>query len=96
MFFSVTPELYRDTASRLCDGIGGSEFFSGSIAFAFGSVDCRLSVSVIVYRRLDRAPEGNTRPIADLVPVWWEFHTVGPDGEWLNDFSFGELRNCIV
>jgi hypothetical protein len=37
-------------------------------------------------------PEGRTRPISDLVPVWWEFHTADCDAERLNDFSFSELR----
>lgn len=96
MYFSVTPELYRETALRLCDGIGGSDYYSGSVAFTHQFVDCRLTASVIVYRCMDRVPEGILRPIVDLVPVWWEFHTVNIDGEQLNDFSFGELKSYIV
>ena len=86
MCFSVSPELYREAAVRLCDGI----------AFTYSNVDCRLTASLIVYRRTERAPEGVSHPIADLVPVWWEFHTVGPDGELLNDFSFAELKSYAV
>ena len=37
-------------------------------------------------------PEGRVRPISDLVPVWWEFHTADSEAERLNDFSFSELR----
>ncbi len=96
MYFSVSPEMYREAASRLCDGIGGSDYFSGSVAFTHLSVDCRLTASVIVYRRTEQTPEGTSRPIRDLVPVWWEFHTVGPEGEQLNDFSFTELKSYIV
>ena len=48
--------------------------------------------SVIVYRRVERLPEGDRDVIADLVPVWWEFHTADDGGEVLNDFSFSELR----
>lgn len=96
MLFSVSPEMYRQTATRLCDGIGGSDYFSGSVAFTYESFDCRMMVSVIVYRRTEHAAEGETFPVADLVPVWWEFHTVGPEGEVLNDFSFSELKSYIV
>ena len=96
MWFSVSPELYREAAVRLCDGIGCSDYFSGAIAFTYSNVDCRLTASLIVYRRTERAPEGVSHPIADLVPVWWEFHTVGPDGELLNDFSFAELKSYAV
>ncbi len=39
------------------------------------AVEWRLVLSAIVYRRTDRRPEGERRPIADIVPVWWEFHT---------------------
>lgn len=96
MYFSVTSELYHQTAVRLVDVIGGSDYFSGSIAFAYGDVDCRLTTSVIVYRREEQAPdEGVAQPIVDCIPVWWEFHTVGPDGEMINDFSFSELKSWI-
>ena len=39
--------------------------------------------------------EGDRDVIADLVPVWWEFHTTGDGGEVLNDFSFSDLRACL-
>lgn len=91
MICSITPELYRETAERLCDVVGRSEYFSGSVAFSFGEMDCRLTTSVIVYRRTVQAPDGVSRPISDLVPVWWEFHTVESGGEILNDFSFAEM-----
>lgn len=96
MFFSVSPELYREAASRLSDGIGGSDYFSGSVAFIFEAVDCRLTASVIVYRHTEAAPEGISRPITELVPVWWEFHTVTSEGEVLNDFSFGTMKSYLV
>lgn len=96
MFFSVSPELYREAASRLCDGIGGSDYFSGSVAFTFETVDCRLTASVIVCRRTDVAPDGISHPITGLVPVWWEFHTVTYEGEVLNDFSFGTMESYLA
>ena len=34
-------------------------------------------------------------PFAIIGGYWWEFHTVGSDGETLNDFSFSEVRALL-
>ena len=54
-----------------------------------------LTAWVMVSRRRERLPEGDRDAFADLVPVWWVFHTVGSDGEALNDFSFSEVRALL-
>ena len=36
--YSVSPELYHEAAARLSDAIDGGNYFSGSLAFRFGSV----------------------------------------------------------
>ena len=95
MIYSVSTELYLEVAARLAEAIGGGSFFWGWLSFAFGDTECRLTASVIVYRRVERLPEGDRDVIADLVPVWWEFHTAGDGGEVLNDFSFSDLRACL-
>ena len=89
MVYSVSSELYLEVAARLAEAIGGENCATRS-TFPFGDMECRLTASVIVYRRRERLPEGDRDAIADLVPVWWEFHTVRSDGEALNDFSFSE------
>ena len=95
MLYSVSPDLYRETAGRLAEAIGSEGYFSGSLSFPFDGLDCRLTASVIVYRGRVSYPESETNAIRDLVPVWWEFHTVGEEGERLNDFSFSELRRWL-
>ena len=95
MIYSVSTELYLEVAARLAEAIGGGSYFSGSLSFAFGDTECRLTASVIVYRRVERLPEGDRDVIADLVPVWGEFHSAGEGGEVLNDFSFSDLRACL-
>lgn len=95
MIYSVSSELYLETVTRLVEAIGPDNYFSGSLLFAFGDVECRLTASVIVYRREERLPEGVANGIADLVPVWWEFHTCGDVGEIINDFSFSTLRESL-
>lgn len=92
--YEITPQLYEETADRLCDAIGTKNYFSGSIEFGFGDVECRLTVSVIVHRRQTVMPEGTYDTISDLIPVWWEFHT-SDEGEMLNDFSFTLLKEYI-
>lgn len=94
--YCVSPELYLETAARLGDAIGDGNYFSGAIEFLSGDLICRLTISVIVYRSRISLPEGVCRPVTDLVPVWWEFHTVGEAGEMLNDFDFSSLVRCLV
>ena len=90
--YSVSTELYEEVAVRLAEAIGGGSYFSGSLTFEWEGIECRLTASVIVYRRRESYPEGDRDAITDLVPVWWEFHTTGSEGEMLNDFTFSELR----
>lgn len=92
MMYSVSTELYEEVAARLAEAIGGGSYFSGSLAFCWEGIACRLTASVIVYRQRQRYPEGDRDTIADLVPVWWEFHTTGEEGEMPNDFTFSEVR----
>ena len=93
--YSVSTELYLDAAARLRDAIGDGSYFSGTLNFVYGEVECRLTASVIVYRERVRYPEGDRDEISDLVPVWWEFHTSDAGGEFLNDFSFSELIHYL-
>lgn len=95
MMYSVSPELYREAATRLMDAIDSQNYFSGTVAFRFEQTDCRLTTSVLVYRNRIARPEGVGLAITDLVPVWWEFHTTYDEGEVLNDFSFAELKGCL-
>ena len=34
--------------------------------------------------------------IDNIVPVWWEFHTVTEEGEVINDFDFAELKEYLL
>ena len=95
MIYSVSSELYREAAVRLTEAAGGAGYFSGSLGFRFAEAECRLTASVILYRRTERLPEGDCEVVADLVPVWWGFRTVVDGEERLNDFSFDELRRTL-
>ncbi len=90
--YTVSSSLYNDVASRLVELVGRAGYFSGSVTFDDAGTECRLTLSAVVCRHLERMPEGDFDTISDLVPVWWEFHTVTEEGEVPNDFSFSELR----
>ncbi len=96
MYYSISSELYEELAARLVEAAGGSGYFSGSFGFTFGDVECRFVASVIIYRAVESRPEGLCDAIANLVPVWWEFHTVDADGEQLNDLDFQELTRYVT
>ncbi len=91
MNYSVSSELYEEVAARLAEAIGSESYFSGVVTGEFADVAWRLVLSVVVYRRRISIPEGDYDALANLVPVWWEFHTEAAAGEILNDFSFTEL-----
>lgn len=95
MIYSVSSALYEEVKARLIDAIDDRGYFSGHISFTYEGWECRLVVSCFVYRREELLPEGMAYPVADLVPVWWEFHTADSDAERLNDFSFSTLRTLL-
>lgn len=95
MMFSVTTDLYRRLAAELLDRFADQTYYSGSVTLDEGETACRLTGSYLIYRTSDCFPEGSGSRIADVVPVWWEFHTVGAEGETDNDFSFRELRPLL-
>ena len=90
--YNVSSALYNEVTERLIERIGRNGYFSGSLEFESGGVECRLVLSAVVYRRRESMPEGEREVISDMVPVWWEFRTSTDEGETINDFSFGELR----
>lgn len=94
--YSISPELYRQVADRLLDAIGDGDYFSGAFDLRFGAVSCRLIATLLVYRTRGALPEGERRPVTDLVPVWWEFRTDTEEGPTDNDFSFSELKAFVL
>ena len=95
MMYSVSSELYLEVAARLAEAIGGGSYFSGSLTFPFGDMECRLTASVIVYRRRERLPEGDRDAIDDQQPDTTYLHAVASDGDALPDFSFSEVRALL-
>ncbi len=83
---------YASIAAIIADAIGGREFFNGSVTYDCGEFGSRLTATLIIYR--DKADPGI---ITGVVPVWWEFSTITPDGlPAPNDFSFGLLKQSMI
>ena len=93
--YDIPNQLYLEVADRLIARFGTSDYFSGTLSLDYDGVMCNLLLSAIIYRRRERCDEGERLLIADVVPVWWEFHTVEEQGEILNDFSFNVLRQYL-
>ena len=93
--YSVPSELYVEVVARLREAIGERRYFSGTLNFAFGEVECHLRASLMVYWREESYPERHYASISDLVLVWWEMHTTIDGEEKLNDFSFSTLRQYL-
>ena len=94
--YDVLPELYREVANKIIEHVGRRGYYSGALDFEWESVECRMVLSAVVYRRTEHYPEGERSVVADMVPVWWEFHSVTIDGEQLNDFDFELLRRELI
>ncbi len=75
----ITTENYRTIAARLREEIATTEWLNTSLEIETGGIECRLTLTAIIYRRTEILPEGVCRPIADIVPLWWEFQTIADD-----------------
>lgn len=93
--YDVLPELYREVATKIIEHVGRRGYYSGVLDFEWESVECCMVLSAVVYRRTEQYPEGERSLVADMVPVWWEFHTSVNGEEVLNNFSFNEMREYI-
>uniref|UniRef100_S0DGN6 Uncharacterized protein n=1 Tax=termite gut metagenome TaxID=433724 RepID=S0DGN6_9ZZZZ len=92
----ISAEIYCALAARLRQEIGMADWFNGAVEYETEELHARLVLTAIVYRRTETAPEGTRRPIADIVPVWWELATVQECGCVTNDFSFSELKPYLI
>lgn len=94
--YNISPQIYEKAAKKLCDQVGSGSYFSGTINFTHEEVECRMTLSLIIYHKRVEMPEGTLESIEDLVPVWWEFHTEIGGEEFLNDFDFATLKEYII
>lgn len=91
-------EMYRAVAEKLAAEIKSREYYAGTIELEFEGLLCQLIATVIVYRKTVEMPGGGIdSAIGNIVPIWWEMHTVPSAGrEVLNDFSFERLKELLI
>lgn len=94
--YTILPEVYDELAASLSCRIGDGSYFAGTVETLSGDVCVALRATLILYRSRDVRPDGEVSAIADVVPVWWECHTVCGAVEMLNDFDFAELRRRLA
>ena len=92
----ILSQIYEKTAQKLCDLVCNTNYYSGTIEFAYEDIECRFVASLIIYRKKVEMPDGCLEVIDDLVPVWWEFHTTIAGVEYINDFDFSLFKKYIV
>lgn len=92
----IRPSDYAAVARELAERIESTDFVNTTVHTSDDMFDSSLTATLIVYR--SECPSATSmRPIIDVVPVWWEFHTYTPDGdEQINDFSFAELKPYLT
>ena len=93
--YNVLPELYREVATEIIERVGHRGYYSGTFDMAWGSVECHVVLSAVIYRSEEQYPEGVVSRVSDVVPVWWEFHTFRGGEEIINNFSFNEMREYL-
>ncbi len=94
--YEITPKIYEKTAQKVSDAVGNTGYFSGTIDFSYENVECRMLLSMVIYRKKVEMPEGRCNIIDDVVPVWWEFHTTVDGEELINDFDFSLFKEYIL
>lgn len=92
----ISNEVYCALAAFLKEAIGPADYFNGKVEYETEEFLATLTVTAIVYRRTEIFPDGERRPVTDVVPMWWALTTVQECGEVFNDFSFSELRPYLV
>ncbi len=92
----ISSQIYEKTAQQLCDEMGDLSYFSGTFEFVHEDTECRMVASLIIYHRQIEMPEGVQTLISDIVPVWWEFHTIIAGEEHVNDFDFALFKEYII
>ncbi len=87
---------YQKIAALLEEAIGEDGYYSGSIDYTYENLDCRLTISVLVYREdYTFGCEGypfSMSCIVNLSPIWWDFVAFGECENEENDFDFEQLK----
>ena len=88
--------MYEALASEIYSSLRCRCYFSGTAETEDGDTLCRLTASLIIYRRQTSPLSDDYGSVVNVVPVWWECRTFGDGGEVANDFDFDLLRSAML
>ncbi len=92
---TINPTVYQQLGELLVECIGSMSYLSEDIFFEDSDYDYHFSATLIIRFVDELYPEGELSEIVEIIPVWWEFSSVGEEGEVLNDFDFNILKESI-
>ncbi|MFI3318307.1 MAG: hypothetical protein SNH88_03875 [Rikenellaceae bacterium] len=94
--YIITEQIYKELAAELCERIVLKDYFSGEVMVEAEDVECRLLLSLILYRAEDEIDGAKVKILADIVPVWWEVHLLVDGQEMICDFDFQTFKSYLL
>ncbi len=93
--FQITFDIYYRLAEALKERFSTPYLYSGVIELVDSDMEIRFVSTLIPYFSIEKTDREKIYELQNIVPVWWEIHTLSPDGEVLNDFDFEKLKELL-
>lgn len=92
----IDESLYSELANEFQELIYNRDYISTTIETQDGLH--RFSISAFIYYRMDYSEDGMWLMIDDIVPIWFEFHSISEEtGEEIqNDFDIEEFKRYLI
>lgn len=95
---SITADQYATIAEAIKENANAAGYYNG--AFDFTDKEDTMTIvfdgSVVLYSRSSLEEWGWESSVVDAASIWVECHTIGEDGEVLNDFEFRKLTPYLL
>lgn len=104
---NITDWEYAKLAHILSEQIAYKDYFDyvsdGTIELQFGIISGgypeflgQLQLKAVIYRGTATCDGQKWQYIRDVVPLWWEFHTITDGGECDNNFDFSKFKQFLI
>lgn len=93
---NIEKKHYEVLARLVAEDIAETGCFNLMYEVEFQEFSLKLKLTACVYGQKTTGGEGREWwEITNIVPVWWEAHTITEDGEKLSDFTWSVFRDYI-
>lgn len=94
----IEARIYEALAQELIEKIAHRDYITTTVEVEVdgGKRFFRLTLGAIISRYTDCRPDGTSRPIADVVPIWWELHSFRGEEEVINDATFERIKEHLL